>query len=118
MPKNVFIVEDEIDLMEFYVEALELSGHIIVGCARNGAEAVEKFLEMNEHPDVIIMDYRMPVKSGIEATREILNIDPSVKVIFASADYSVEPEAMSMGVAAFKRKPFTYEELIKSIEEI
>ena len=118
MAKKIFIVEDENDLMEFYIDALELSGHEIVGFAVNGLEAVEKFSKLETRPDVIIMDHRMPVKSGVEATREILQIDPSAKVIFASADKSIEYEARALGAVAFKTKPFSLERLLKNIDKI
>jgi len=117
MAKKIFIVEDEADLMEFYIAALEASGHTVVGWAANGAEAVDKFSKLAERPDVIIMDHRMPMKSGIEATREILEIDPGAKVIFASADKSVEREALSLGAAAFKTKPFDLDKLLRNIEK-
>jgi two-component system, chemotaxis family, chemotaxis protein CheY len=118
MAKKIFIVEDESDLMEFYIDALEISGYEIVGFAANGLEAVEKFSKLETRPDVIIMDHRMPVKSGVEATREILRIDPLAKVIFASADKSVEYEARSLGAVSFKTKPFTLEKLLNNIEKI
>ncbi|MFA6449730.1 MAG: response regulator [bacterium] len=118
MAKKIFIVEDEYDLMEFYIDALEISGYEVVGYAVNGAEAVEKFKKLVSLPDVIIMDHRMPIKSGIEATREILGIDPNAKVIFASADKSVESEARSLGIASFKTKPFSLEKLLNNIEKI
>jgi two-component system, chemotaxis family, chemotaxis protein CheY len=118
MAKKIFIVEDEFDLMEFYIDALETSGYEVVGYAANGAEAVEKFKKLEVRPDVIIMDHRMPLKSGVEATREILAIDPSARVIFASADKSVEPEARSLGISSFKTKPFSLERLINNIDKI
>jgi two-component system, chemotaxis family, chemotaxis protein CheY len=116
--KNIFIVEDEADLMEFYIDALEISGHVIVGNAGNGAEAVEKYSKLKTRPDVIIMDHRMPVKNGLEAAREILLFDPAAKIIFASADKSVEPEARALGIADFKTKPFSLEKLLRNIEKI
>jgi len=117
MAKRIFIVEDEEDLMEYYVEALEISGHEVVGCAGNGAEAVDKFSKLRVKPDVIIMDHRMPIKSGIDATREILAMDPGAKVIFASADKSVENEARALGVISFKPKPFNLEKLLTNIDK-
>ena len=118
MSVRVFIVDDETDLVEFYTEALELEGHTVIGVAANGAEAVEKFAAFPERPDVILMDHRMPVKSGIEATREILGIDPGARVIFASADGSVESEARALGVVTFKKKPFSLDRLVSNIEKI
>lgn len=118
MPKSIFIVEDEKDLMEFYIDLLKLYGHAVVGTAENGAEAVEKYARLRQRPDVIIMDYRIPIKNGIEAAREILEIDPDAKIIFASADRSVESEAREMGIVAFMKKPFDVERLLSNIEKI
>lgn len=115
--KKVFIVEDEPELIDYYVEALELGGHQVLDFARNGAEAVEKFARLTTRPDVIIMDHRMPIKDGLQATREILRIDPAAKVIFASADASIETEARSLGAVSFKKKPFTLDRLIGNIDK-
>ncbi|GAH73370.1 unnamed protein product [marine sediment metagenome] len=60
----------------------------------------------------------MPVKDGIEATKEIFDIDQKVKVIFASADMSVKEKALSMGIVGFLSKPFSLEKLVKKIESL
>ena len=62
------------------------------------------------------MDHRMPLKDGIEASKEILQINNNTKIIFVSADVSVKEEALSIGVFCFKDKPFTIENLIDSIQ--
>ncbi len=117
MTKKIFIVEDENDLMEFYIDALETSGYEIVGWSMNGIEAVEKFAGLAEKPDVVIMDHRLPGQSGVEAARQILKIDPAAKFIFASADASIEPDARTLGIASFKRKPFSLERLLNNIDK-
>ena len=58
----------------------------------------------------------MPLKDGIEASKEILQINNSTKIIFVSADASVKEEALSIGAFCFKDKPFTIENLIDSIQ--
>lgn len=58
----------------------------------------------------------MPLKDGIEASKEILQINNNTKIIFVSADVSVKEEALSIGVFCFKDKPFTIENLIDSIQ--
>ena len=94
---------------------LELGGHSVIGSASNGKIAIEIYRTLIEKPDLILMDYRMPLKNGIETTKEILEIDKNSKIIFISADYSVKNEALSLGVIAFLEKPFLYETLINSI---
>ena len=51
----------------------------VVGEAGNGKRAVE--LVSTSHPDVVLMDIRMPVMDGIEATRQIVALDPAVRVL-------------------------------------
>lgn len=117
-PKSVFIVEDEGDLLDLYVETLKLDGHDVVGFARNGDEAVRNFKTLPRRPDIIIMDHRMPVKNGIDASKEILRIDPSASIIFASADLAVEPEALEAGAVKFMKKPFDLAALLDSLDSL
>jgi len=63
------------------------------------------------------MDHRMPKKNGIEASKEILEMDKNSKIIFTSADNSVKEEALSIGAFSFKDKPFTVEQLIENINK-
>jgi len=118
MPISIFIAEDNRDIMDFYTKVMTLYGYKVISQAENGAEAVEKFKSMTVRPDIIIMDHRMPIKDGIEATREILELDPAAKVIVASADASIEMEALQTGAVAFKKKPFTIKRLVSNIETV
>ena len=59
----------------------------------------------------------MPIKNGIETTKEILKMNENVKIIFLSADKSVQKEALSIGASNFLEKPFSLELLIKVIKE-
>ncbi|MBD3191046.1 MAG: response regulator [Candidatus Heimdallarchaeota archaeon] len=114
---NVFIVEDEIRLQKIYETILQCIGHQIVGQAYNGEEAVEMIKSFTKKPDIIIMDHRMPKKNGIEATKEILKIDNSIKIIFASADNTALDKAIAVGAISFKTKPFTIEYLKSNIDK-
>ena len=115
---SVFIVEDDKSIQMLYRKILNLVGFQVVGIANNGEEAIEMFKNFNDRPDVIIMDHRMPVKNGIEATKEILLLDNTVKIIFASADKSVKEEAFAIGSEGFIDKPFTLDRLVKKIREV
>jgi len=76
---------------------------------------VKIYEQMNEKPDVILMDYRMPLKDGIKATKEILEVDPEARILFVSADDTVKEEAIAVGACGFRLKTFEIEELIKDI---
>lgn len=63
------------------------------------------------------MDHRMPIKNGMEASKEILQIDQNAKIILASADKTIENSARSIGITTFMSKPFTYQLLLDNISK-
>jgi two-component system chemotaxis response regulator CheY len=101
-----------------YEELLEAYGFEVVGVAKNGEEAVTKYKSFSIKPDVIIMDHRMPIKTGIEAMEEILAFDKNAKIIFASADETVKQVALSIGALIFEEKPFDNKTLIEDINQL
>jgi two-component system chemotaxis response regulator CheY len=113
---TVFIVEDDYSLQQLYQKILGLLHFDIIGVAKNGQEAINMYLSFNKKPEIILMDHRMPIKNGIDATKEILQIENTTKIIFASADRSVKEQALSLGAKIFMEKPFTIDNLIKNIK--
>ncbi len=111
MITTVLIVDDDTDILFLYQKMLECIGVEVVGTALDGEEAVQIFKSFQRKPDIILMDHRMPKKNGLEATKEILSINNRVKIIFASADSSIEKEALSVGAISFKEKPFSIEKI-------
>lgn len=116
---NIFIVEDDHSLRLLYEKALKLNGYNVVGSAKDGEEAVSMYNCFSTKPDIILMDHRMPIKNGIEATKEIFqnSSDLKPKIIFISADRSIKETALSIGVISFKNKPFSLERLFNNIEK-
>ena len=92
-------------------------GYEILDTANNGLEAIQKYKSFKNKPDIIIMDYRMPLKNGIEATKEIMQINSHSIFIFASADSTVREAVFSMGVKFFIEKPFDIDVLIDIIQQ-
>ncbi|MCD6467124.1 MAG: response regulator [Methanomicrobia archaeon] len=114
---RILIVDDESELIKLYRDILTKFGYS-VDFALNGEEAVksyEKAYNKGERFDCVIMDYRMPTKDGLEAMREILKLDKIGKIIFASADDSIEKEALKLGAKAFLKKPFGIDTLIGAL---
>ncbi|MFX1377132.1 MAG: response regulator [Promethearchaeota archaeon] len=112
---SIFIAEDDDQLRRFYKMALESKGYKIIGMAGDGEEAISMFKNLNIRPDIIILDYRMPNKNGIQILKEIFMIEERSKVIFASADATIKKEVMVKGAKLFLDKPFSLEELYKSV---
>jgi len=94
-----------------------MSGFEVVDIANNGDEAIRKFQELEEKPDIIILDYRMPIKNGIDALKEILKIDENSKIIFASADRTIKEEVIKYGAFGFLDKPFNHKKLISIVKK-
>ncbi len=115
---SVLIVDDELFIVELYRDILQLRGYKVVGTAFDGEEALKKYGGSQEKPDVIIMDHRMPIMNGVEATKEIMRMNPRQKVIFVSADVLVEKEARDAGAVEFLPKPFRMDDLIEKMEKI
>ncbi len=110
--KTIFIAEDDRDLQRLYELLLDMSGFQVLGIANNGDEAIKMFKSFQERPDIIILDYRMPIKNGIDALNAILEIDGSSKIIFASADRTIKEKVYLQGAMGFLDKPFTHKKLI------
>jgi two-component system, chemotaxis family, chemotaxis protein CheY len=99
---GILIVDDEED-MQLLVQAVILEaneGLEIVGNAGTGEEAVERWREL--HPDIILLDQRMPGMSGIEAAEQILAEQPDQRIILFSSylDDETNRRAKQVGVLA------------------
>lgn len=114
---TVLIVEDDFSILRLYKMMLELEGFHTFE-ANNGEKAVNVYKSLEEKPDIILMDHRMPIKNGIEASKEILAIDNHSKIVFISADASIKRQALSIGAIKFIKKPFPNKYLIESINNI
>lgn len=115
---SILIVEDDRSLRCLYERVLKIAGFHVSGMAKNGMEAVKLYKTLHIKPELILMDYRMPIKNGIEAMKEIIQYDNSAKIIFTSADHVIEKEALREGAIEFLHKPFSNSYLIKKIKMI
>ena len=108
MTVSVLIVDDSSFFRKRLSEILGASGQItVVGTASNGREAVEQAEKLR--PDVITMDYEMPVMDGITAVREILRKHPIPVLMFSSLTYDgarVTLDALEAGAVDFLPKNF------------
>ncbi|OZB20326.1 MAG: chemotaxis response regulator protein-glutamate methylesterase [Marinobacter sp. 34-60-7] len=108
MTVSVLVVDDSGFFRKRLTEILGASGQIkVVGAATNGREGVE--LAEKLRPDVITMDYEMPVMDGISAVREIMRKRPTPVLMFSSLTYEgarVTLDALEAGAVDFLPKNF------------
>ena len=82
-PIKVFIVEDHAIFREGLKRILESLNNIqVVGEAGDGETFLREFKSVN--PDIVLMDIKMPVCDGLQATERALKIDPDLKIIVLS----------------------------------
>lgn len=101
--KRIAIVDNEDDLTSMFSMLVKRLGYHVEFVRHNGSEIV-RAVAGGIHPDVILMDYRMPKMNGIETAKIVLNKLPDVKIVVVSADDSVKEEALSAGFH-FLQKP-------------
>ena len=113
--KTILVAEDEDSNYELVKIVLHKRYRLIR--AHNGIEAVQ--LNEDEHPDLILMDIRMPDMGGLDATRIIKEVNPNTPVIALSAyafDENIR-EAKIAGCDEFMAKPFRVENLIDTVQK-
>ena len=114
---TILIVEDDLYITRLIKLLLEGHGHRVVGTAQNGQMAIDLFKSLSKKPDIVIMDYRMPIKNGIEITSEILQISNRARIIFTTADEDIKEQALKVGAFCVINKPFDFNDLILRIDE-
>ena len=111
---TVLIVDDESAIRESLQTLLELEGYA-VETACDGEEGLAK---LAEHPyDLVLLDFAMPERNGIEVLREIRERDVDLAVIMITAYGTVENavNAMQAGATNFIQKPWDNEKLLADV---
>lgn len=105
MTKTILIVEDDTELLDLYVEILQVNMYN-VQTAINGEEAVSKYRQI--HPDLVVMDGDMPKLDGYEAFSQIIEMDKNAKVVIVTGYSEFESKnkrAIEQGLVSVISKP-------------
>ena len=116
MAKTVLIVDDIAFVRKTLSEILSRAHYQVVGEAADGTEAIDLYMKLR--PDIVTMDVVMPQMSGIDATRKIVKADKKAKIVIISAmgQENLVMEAIDVGAKDYILKPFTTEDVLKTIE--
>ena len=115
MPTRVVIAEDEAIIRLDLREILEEEGYEVVAETGRGDEAIE--LVKQHHPDVVILDIRMPGADGLQAAKEIAGERlAAVLMLTAFSQRDLIEQARDAGALAYLVKPFDRNDLVPQIE--
>jgi response regulator NasT len=112
---RILIAEDETIIRLDLRDVLERAGHEVCAEARDGEEAVA--LAQSEHPELAILDVKMPRLDGIDAARRILAERPiPIVMLTAYGQEELVARAVEAGVFGYLVKPFRETDLLPAIQ--
>jgi len=116
--KTVVIADDHTMFREGIKALLEAAGFNVVGEAENGQEAIR--LARQHSPQVVVMDYSMPILNGIDAAKEIQRQSPDTLVVLLTMheDEIYALEALKCGIRGYVLKHQAAADLVNAIREV
>ena len=114
--KRILVAEDNDS--NYLLMTFILKGHYEFFRAMDGQEAIDKAIA--EHPDMVLMDLKMPKVDGLVATKQIKGMMPSLPIVALTANAfdSDRQQAMEPGCDAFLSKPVSAIDCLKTIEKL
>jgi YesN/AraC family two-component response regulator len=115
---RIIIADDSVLMRRSLKSILKQLGHVVIGEAANGKEAVALYKMFK--PDLITMDITMPVMDGIEAVNEIVKEYPDANIIMISALNQKEMvfKAIERGAKYYIIKPFDVNMVVKALDQL
>ena len=120
MAATVLVIDDEPQIRDLLSSILEMEGYTVL-VAADGRQGVE--LYRRQPADVVMTDMIMPEQEGIETIRELLRLNPEVKVVAMSGGGRLEPDtylelAKRMGAAHTLTKPFSIQDVVETVKQL
>lgn len=111
---RIVVADDEQHVLAAMSQLLESAGHVVVGRALSGEEAV--WLNQTLSPDIVILDVQMPGMDGLEAAQRMMAACP-VPIVICSAHYDDDlmNKAANVGVYAYVVKPCRLADLLPAV---
>ena len=117
--ETILLVDDEALVRDLGERILSKVGYTILTAA-NGIDALDLYRKEGKQIDLVILDLIMPKMGGEGCLRELLKIDPGLKILIASG-YAADAAAgnpLALGARAFVTKPFRFKELLGQVRKV
>ena len=115
---KIMIVEDDPLIRQLYEQILSQKGYQVICVAADGAEAIKFYRKLEEKPDLIILDFRMPKKNGLEVSQMILDYNSSTDILMISGDPLFDRKAVISRGVNVMQKPVNINILLQEIRTI
>ncbi|HHZ01815.1 MAG TPA: response regulator [Tissierellia bacterium] len=118
MGDKILIVDDAAFMRMMIKDTLQKNGYTNFIEASDGEQAVQ--LYKAEKPALVLMDITMPNKNGLDALKEIKEMDPQATIVMCSAmgQESMVVEAIRHGAKDFIVKPFKADRILKTVQSL
>lgn len=116
MPQAILIVDDNLNIRRILRCVLEKDGdYSICGEAENGSIAIDKVIELN--PDLVVLDFSMPVLGGLEVLRAVKRVRPAMPIILFTMfkDKYLDAEAFAAGASVVIAKAAGVDTLVEQV---
>jgi len=115
---TVLVCDDAVFMRTMVSDILSQAGFTVVGEAENGKQAVEKYQQLK--PDLVTMDIIMPEMGGIEAVKQITQMDAAARILMCSAmgQQALVQEALQAGARDFVVKPFQPSRVLEAVQRV
>src|SRR5712671_2658989 len=101
---KILIAEDTDSVQVALRLVMEYLGHEVVGIAADGEEVLMKY--ERTHPELVLMDVKMPLLDGLTCTTMLSQRDPKAKIVVVTGGRTTEIQAREAGARGFVEKPF------------
>jgi two-component system cell cycle sensor histidine kinase/response regulator CckA len=117
--ETILLVEDEDLLLEMMETLLKTRGYGVF-TAKDGIEAVELYKQHKNEISLVLTDMGLPKLTGIDEFERLKDINPNVRLIFASGylDPRAKDDLLKAGAKGFLQKPYVIEEVLKKVREV
>lgn len=116
---TILVVEDEEMLLELVRDVLASEGYTVLS-ARDGLEAVDIYAQTHKDVDLVLADLGLPKIDGWELFQRMRDINPAVRVIFASgySDNGLREKLVNAGAVDLVQKPYMSDEILNRVREL